>query len=159
MDSTHKGPSMQGVDVFFIVSLSKLFFMCIFLFWMVRCGIWGRCIDWLIYYKTHLSPCGLMTPYGERAASTLAQVMAWCLTTASHMTHLLQNLFNSPWLSDAILCLRKRAASTLAQLMAWCLPTPNHYLNQCDITQIEFCNIHLGVALRDVSKISILKMV
>ena len=31
-----------------------------------------------------LSHCGQVTPYGDTAWSTLAQVMAWCLTAPSH---------------------------------------------------------------------------
>ena len=36
-------------------------------------------------FETPLTHCGLVAPYGDRSGSTLAQVMACCLTAPSHL--------------------------------------------------------------------------
>ena len=48
---------------------------------------------------------------------------------------------NSLWSSDAIW--QHRSGSPLAQVMACCLTAPSHYLNQCWLSLVRFCGIHL----------------
>ena len=76
--------------------------------------------------------------------STLAQVMACCLTAPSH---------NSLWPSDAIR--RQGTESTLAQVMACCLTAPSHYIYQCwlIISKIEW-HSSKGKFRRDTSAIN-----
>ena len=45
------------------------------------CTDLGKEMDWRQAMYIH---CGLVTPYGDRSGSTLAQVMACCLTAPSH---------------------------------------------------------------------------
>ena len=110
-------------------------------------GLHGQCWDTV----NSLWPNDVI--WRHRSGSTLAQVMAWCLTAPSHYLnqswliiidvqwHLSEgnfmryalainnyNLLNSLGPSDAIW--RWRSWSTLVQVMACCLTAPSHYLNQ-----------------------------
>ena len=105
---------------------------------------------WLISNSMWLSD----TIWWQRSESTLARVLAWCLTAPSHylsqcwliindilrhspeagplMVTVLTTIWlisNSVRLSDIIWW--QRSGSTLAQVLACCLTAPSHYLSQC----------------------------